>query len=65
MEKKEPRPLGTVEQGIPSYNKEPSNCGETPMKNRFSAQHDVSQDEAMRMVRGAGTSAQMNKMKGE
>jgi hypothetical protein len=48
--------------GIPSYDSEPEKAGLVPLKNRFSAQHDVSQDEAMRVVRGRGTSAMTEKM---
>ncbi len=48
--------------GIPGYDEAVSKAGLVPLKNRFSAQHDVSQDEAMRVVRGKGTSSMTEKM---
>ena len=48
--------------GIPEYDVEAEKAGLTPLKNRFSAQHDVSMSEAMRMVKGRGTSDQTEKM---
>lgn len=50
--------LGTCEVGIPSWDSpEPNDEPLTPLKNRFSALHDVSEDEAYRVVRGSTTSA--------
>jgi hypothetical protein len=60
-ERGEMRPLGSTDQGIPSWDKEPSNAMLTPLKNRFSAQHDCSEDEAYRMVKGSTTSSQIKK----
>jgi len=51
-----------LDMGIPSYDGEPEKAKLVPMKNRFSAQHDVSQEEAMRMVKGRGTSSMISKM---
>jgi hypothetical protein len=48
--------------GIPFYDGEPEKAKLVPLKNRFSAQHDVSMDEAMRSVRGRGTSNDIEKM---
>jgi len=48
--------------GIPAWDGEPEKAGLVPLKNRFSAQHDVSMKEAMSMVRGRGTSNQIEKM---
>jgi len=47
--------------GIPSYDEPVEKSNGTPLKNRFSAQHDVSMSEAMKKVKGVGTSAQSNK----
>lgn len=47
--------------GIPSYDDSGAKSHGTPLKNRFSQQHDVSMEEAMRVVKGSGTSAQANK----
>lgn len=48
--------------GIPSYDGEPEKANLVPLKNRFSAQHDVSMSEAMKMVKGHTTSSRINKM---
>lgn len=47
--------------GIPSYDESVKKSKLVPEKNRFSALHDVSMSEAMRKVKGDGTSAQSNK----
>ena len=47
--------------GIPSYDEPAGKAALVALKNRFSAQHDVSQDEAMRMVKGRGTSNMIQK----
>lgn len=49
-----------LDMGIPSWDGEPEKAGLVPLKNRFSAQHDVSMSEAMRCVKGHGTSAEIN-----
>jgi len=52
--------LGTLELGIPSYDEgEPWDEPLTPLKNRFSAIHDVQMDEVLRS--GAKTSAMENR----
>ena len=56
------KPLGTTDQGIPSWDSpEPNDEALVPLKNRFSAQHDCSEEEAYRMVRGSTTSANIKK----
>jgi hypothetical protein len=51
--------LGTTDLGIPSYDAgEPWDEPLTPLRNRFSAIHDLSQDEVLRT--GAKTSAMEN-----
>ena len=47
--------------GIPSYDEAVKKSKLVPEKNRFSAQHDVSMSEAMKVVKGVGTSAESNK----
>lgn len=44
--------------GIPDWDKELNEENGAPMRNRFSAQHDVSMAEAMRVVKGGGSSFQ-------
>lgn len=54
--------LGSLDLGIPSWdNPEPNTEGLTPLKNRFSAQHDCSEEEAYRTVRGSTTSANIKR----
>lgn len=47
--------------GIPSYDEAVEKCGLTPEKNKFSWMQS-SQSEAMKMVKGRGTSAMLEKM---
>jgi hypothetical protein len=47
--------------GIPSYDGEPEKAGLVPLKNKFSWM-ECSQDEAYKMVRGRGTSNDIEKM---
>lgn len=51
-----------LDMGIPSYDGELDKAKLVPLKNRFSPVHDVSQEEAMRTVRGRGTSNAIEKM---
>ncbi len=48
--------------GIPSYDGEPEKAKLVPLRNKFSAQHDNSQEEIMRAVRGHGSSSMISKM---
>ncbi len=47
--------------GIPSWDGEPEKAGLVPLKNKFSWM-ESSQEEANRVVRGRGTSSQIEKM---
>lgn len=44
--------LGCMSQGIPGYNSEPTTEPLVKLSNKFSALHDVSMKEAVRMVGG-------------
>ena len=61
MEKMGMSRLGTTDQGIPSWDKEPQDAMLTPLRNRFSAQHDCSEEEAYRIVRGSTVSSAIKK----